>query len=663
MHCSLFASRPRTWRVLFLAAMFSLGAAPRGALAQGFTNVTASSGISYDQNDFPPQPDYQTYQSGGAAAGDFDGDGWVDLYVTRLHAPAILYRNQGNGSFANGTLAAFGANHSPYQSVGARFGDIDNDGDQDLYVTAMKNERFYLYINNGQGQFTEAAVARDADVAGADSMWGLTGQNTHFGNSIGLGDYDRDGWLDLHTTEWRRNNQDPNGTFGNARLLRNQGPGAPGYFLDRTREAGVVLDLIPSGPFSDQNSFTSHFADFDGDGWQDLAVASDHGTSRMYYNNRDGTFVDFTFGHGTGTDEFGMGASVGDYDADGDLDWFVTSIFDQPGSLRNATGNRLYRNNGDRSFTEVSAIADVCNGGWGWGATFVDFDNDRDLDILHTNGVNYPDLFIPPSTDAGFQNDVSRLFRNNGDGTFTNVAADFGVVDNGTGTGLLTFDYDRDGDQDAFIVNNSGQPVLYRNDINNGNDWLQIDPVGTLSNRDGIGAWITVTPDLDQPAAFLLREMSGGSNFLAHNEMIVPFGLGDLAGATVDQVRIVWPSGVTQVLYDVAINIRMTVTEPIPAAGDLSADLVVDNDDISLFVTALVDGNAYHALYPGVPLATGDVNGDGSFDNEDIGPFVQLLIGAPATVPEPATVWLLLVGAVPLGSPAIRRWRLSKSRL
>ncbi len=271
--------------------------------------------------------------TGGAAVADVDGDGDLDLFVTRLDAHDLLFRNDGNGTFTDVTVAS-GLAAFNFQSNGAGFGDIDNDGDPDLVVVTIgdfddpTNLRNYLFLNDGSGVFSEAAVARGTDATSVTSrtVW-----------SVNFGDYDRDGWLDLHTTYW---------AFGaaNSRLLRNRGAAQPGFFDDTTVAAGVEMP----GVFA----FASTFTDLDGDAWPDLAVAADFGTSRLFWNNGDGSFTDGTVAAGVGTDENGMGSTFGDYDADGDLDWFVTSIRDPAETCETGpcawgyTGNRLYRNDG-----------------------------------------------------------------------------------------------------------------------------------------------------------------------------------------------------------------------------------------------------------------------------------------------------------------------------
>jgi len=523
------------------------------ARAQVFSEVTVAAGISYNQYanyaGFDPR-----IMSGGAAAGDYDNDGWVDLFVTRADDTNILYRNQGNGTFAPVAPTTSGIDFAS-NSNGATWGDIDNDGDLDLYVTTIGIGRNLLYLNNGNGTFSEAAGANGA--AAQNSGSGIDGRF-----SATFGDYDGDGYLDLYTTSWA-----DLGGVGN-RLFRNQGAANPGQFTDVTVAAGVTMDQI-SNTLEEEDAgnsfgFSPRFADLDGDGRLDLTVAGDFGTSRLFWNNGDGTFTDGTLAAGVGTDENGMGSTIADYDRDGRLDWFVTSIYAEPGSAEDPSGNpdanwgisgnRLYRNNGDRTFSDATDSAGVRDGGWGWGTTFFDYDNDGDQDLVMTNGyeVNFT------TAEDGFNNDPMRLWRNDGAGVFTEVATLEGISDNGSGKGLLTLDYDNDGDLDLLVVNNQGEPVLYRNDSTGNNDWIAIGLAGSESNRYGIGALITVLPELGGPEQIF--EVNTGSNYLGQNDILAHFGLGQLSG-NIDKITVVWPSGIIHTLTNVQANRRVLLDE------------------------------------------------------------------------------------------------------
>ncbi len=592
--------KSRVTTVVVLAGT-AVGTTTAGPTAVTFTDVTAAAGVSYTQHSIPMGIAQQAYFTGAAAAADVDNDGWVDLYVTRVDSSDILFRNNGDGTFSDHTIAAFGASPPVVPSNGAQFGDIDNDGDQDLYVLSILTNRYDLYINDGTGQFTEEALLRGAAIDGAD---------THYGMSSAFGDYDLDGYLDMYTGEWRKDESNPTGAPMNIRLLRNLGAAQPGHFEDVTNAAGVAMDAVPpSNPaVFDSQGFAPRFTDLDADGLPDLILSSDHQTSRLFWNNGDGTFTDGTDAANVGTDTFGMGSTVGDYDGDGDLDWFVTSIFDN--TRENRDGNRLYRNDGNRVFTDVTDIADVRDGAWGWGAVFFDADNDGDLDLTHTNGVDFQAPFFNASSHGAFVNDATRFWINDGAGVFTESAVLYGITDSASGKGMLQFDYDRDGDQDLFVTNCGGTPVLYRNDGGNSNNWLRVEVTGTQSNRDGIGAFLTLTPDLGMATVQQVREIDGGNNFLSHDERVAHFGVGD--ATTLDQLVIRWPSGTVQTLVDIAPNTTLSVTEPVACACDTDASGDVSVVDLLVFLDR---------WFPGSPEA--DFNGDSTVSVVDLLDFLD----------------------------------------
>jgi len=541
-----------------------------------FTNVTAAVGITHAQSSSPgTEP-----MTGGAAAADFDGDGLVDLFFTRVDAPAVLYRNTGSG-FEDVSITAGFTENIPTSGAGA--GDIDNDGDLDLYVTTSSHNRFYLYMNDGAGHFSEEGGSRGAAVmSGGTSTWR--------GMGVAFGDYDRDGYLDIMTSDHSRPF-----TNNGSRLLRNLGATNPGHFGDVTQAAGLNVFRQSLHVQNTAYRFQPQFTDIDRDGHTDILFSSDDRTSQLFWNNGDGTFTDGTIPAGVGTDKSGMGSALGDYDGDGDLDWFITAIFDTT-FLGVNPGNRLYRNNGNRTFTDVTTAAGVRNSStgqelsWGWGTTFLDYDNDTDQDLMMTNG------FVA----LGYGGDDTTLKRNNGDGTFTDVSVASGITDMGQGRGLLRLDYDTDGDLDTLVVNYGAAPILYRNDGGNDADWLRVKTEGTISNRDGIGALITVTPDLTSPTDFQIWEVGSGSSYLSQEEITAHFGLGDFSG-TIDSVTIQWPSGILQQFTEVAPNSLLMAREAM--LGDFNGDLIVNEGD-------LLNWQSEYGLDNGPFTADADYDGD-----------------------------------------------------
>jgi hypothetical protein len=541
---------PRRWAVA-LAPALGVSVLALAAHAR-FTDATAEAGLLYQQMESITSNFSTHLQSGGAAAGDFDGDGWVDLFVTRVGARDILFRNLGPGAdgvvrFADVTEEA--GITGVFHSNGAAWVDVDNDGDLDLYVTTLYHNRFYLYINNGDGTFREEAIRRSADLLSSVS---------HNGFSVAVGDYDRDGFLDLYVCEWdiRKNVRDL--TLHNS-LLRNLGAPAPGFFSNRTLAAGVSLkgvDLAPDPNFQYLFAFTARFSDLDGDGWPDLLITADYGSSQLFWNNGNGTFTDEGAGTGIGLEGNGMGSDVGDFDGDGRLDWFVTSIDD----------NRLYRNLGNRRFEEVARTVGPAPGpgeppdwgltfaGWGWGTAFLDFDNDGDLDLVMTNGHEDRENLY-----AVIESVDQTTFWRNDEGVYVRVSDELGLTDKEPGKGLLVFDYDRDGDLDIFIVNCQTTPILYRNDTINDHRWSRIDLVGRRSNSFGVGARLELQVEDGGPVQ--IREVSGGSNYLGQNELTAHFGLGpDVASIHALTVR--WPSGVVQTLHRLPVDRQLRVVEP-----------------------------------------------------------------------------------------------------
>jgi hypothetical protein len=601
-----------------------------------FTNVTTSAGITHNAvptNCQTCSPTFNEEHAGGAAAGDFDGDGWTDLYVTRYWDSDVLYRNNHDGTFSNVTATAFPGNSLDHETNGAAWGDLDNDGDMDLVVSTMYESRHLVYMNNG-GVFSEEGGTRGIKIN--------TGLPDTAGSSVAMGDYDRDGYLDVYITEWRSFTTSSNPS--QARLFRNQGASAPGHFQDVTAAAGVTMDRLVNPNANKALSFTPRFSDLDRDGHTDIAVVSDGGTSRMFWNDGDNTFTNLTAAAGIYTGTNDMGFTLADFNGDGLLDWFATSI--SYGDNFHPYGNRLFMNDGDRTFTDRTTQTGVRMGGWGWGAEAFDYDNDGDIDIVHTNGFGPADI------------DQTRVFKNIGTRTaplFADVASTVGVTDNAQGRGLLSFDYDRDGDVDFFIVNNNSAPVLYRNDGGAAaGDWLQIRTMGTESNSEGIGAFITVTPDLDFPNVFYVAEIDGSSNYLSQSEPIAHFGFGQID--SIDQIVVQWPSGYVQSFADIAPNQRVAIVEGLLA--DFSKNDHVDQADLLLWQSV------YGATGP--PAAPCDADKDGDVDGADIlrwqrdlgrsvsSGLIPFATGSASRVPEP-TNSLLLVIAFCAGQRCIQR--------
>jgi len=486
--------------------------------------------------------------TGGVAIGDYDGDGGPDVFVSRLGATPLLFRNRGDGRFDDVTAAAGLALAANWN--GAAWGDLDNDGDLDLMAQTIGKGRHYLFINQGDGTFVDDAVARGVAFDNGISKLGM---------SVSVGDFDRDGWLDLHLTEWSiklgPQAVDPK-IPAHIRLMRNRGASAPGHFEDVTVALGAVIDPPDElGNRPTMYGYGSAIADFDGDDWPELALSGDFGTSRFLWNE-GGTFAERTRDAGVGRDAFGMGSAIADLDGDGQLDWYVTSISTLPNCQatndcgHGEWGNRLYRYAGGRLFEDVGYDWRLHDGFWGWGAAMFDFDHDGDLDVVQTNGIAYP--IVQPG--SFYAHDQDRFWRNDG-GTFVEAASALGLVDLRRGKGLALFDFDRDGDLDVFVVRNASEPSLYRNDVAKGH-WLKVR-VLTDSGRDAIGARVRVT--LKKGETSRVAMVGVATNFLGQSEPTVHFGLGD-HGGHVDEVEVHWhDSGKTRVLSSVPVDDLLVV--------------------------------------------------------------------------------------------------------
>ncbi|MCZ6684583.1 MAG: CRTAC1 family protein, partial [Candidatus Dadabacteria bacterium] len=492
-----------------------------------FTNVTTQAGLSYAHGFTAGGPSGEPQLiSGGVALGDYDGDGWVDLYVVRgTIGPNLLFRNLGNGSFQEVGQSA-GLDLSGTIGSGPTFADFSGDGLLDLFIGGLSPTGVSFFLNNGNGTFSNITAGALETAVFSDHTY-----------SAAFGDYDHDNDLDLFMTHWGSLTVKVDGT--SEHLWRNNGDNT---FTDVSIASGIAQTYQGDRDWT----FTPNFADINNDGHPDILIAADFGTSQVFINQTDGTFVNTTDSDVI-TDENGMGAAIGDYDNDGDLDWFVSSIYD-PNMVAEAnwgiSGNRLYRNNGDGTFEDVTLAAGVEQGFWGWGSCFADFDNDGNLDLVHVNGFGFSENPIT----AEFFKDPTRLWISNGDGTFTERALELGLDDTGQGRGIVCFDYDKDGDIDIFIANNNQSPKLFRNDGGNTNNFLNIKLNGLSPNTEGVGARITITINNQNQ----MRELRVGSNFVSQNPVRAHFGLGN--AELVNQVQVDWADGETTVLQNVSSN-------------------------------------------------------------------------------------------------------------
>lgn len=479
--------------------------------------------------------------AGGASVADYDGDGWLDVYVTGSTAPDRLYRNVEGERFEDVTETAGLVEDPP--SGASVWADVDGDSCLDLYVTSVGASRHHLYLSDCAGRFTEEAVERGVDLA-TDELTEQFPDSQSFGAAFA--DVDQDGDLDLFSGQWRLREHDLSEIPARNRLFANDGTG---HFTDVTDAYGLE-DL-------DASTFTPTFTDVDGDGWDDLLLAADFGTSRVLISEQGRRFVDRTRAYGAGTDENGMGSVVTDLDGDERLDWFVTSIFrDQshcdpsPTALEGCTGNRLFLG-ADGAFVDATDRFGVRAGAWGWGADAFDVDLDADLDLGMTNQS--------PAPDQGVAGDPSVFWRND-DGRFTEVAAALGLDATVSGKSYIAFDVDRDGDLDVLLSSTYDGVALYRNDLVTEPRWLAVRLHGRGANPDGIGATVLVQAEAGGPEQ--RRDIRSGDTYLGTRPFEAHVGLGTHAGP-VHRVTVVWPdTRETTVLRDVPPNQRVEITQP-----------------------------------------------------------------------------------------------------
>jgi len=489
-----------------------------------FSNVTEAVGLCFEVPGDEPATEIEEL-GGGLALTDFDRDGRLDLYVA--------YGQQRLGELFSFDGAAFNKRESSgivpsAMDIAGYFVDVDGDGWKD-FVSAQEAGA-EVFMNDGDGRFVPGENATNID-------------NDRATFSMAVADYDLDGDLDIFFAHWGT------GYTGGQQeyLWENRGDGR---FADVSYRVPVASS-VSGNRLESEYSFTPVFADFDDDGDPDLLMANDFESSQVLMNAFGGDlFLDLTSDEIS--DENGMGNAVTDYDRDGDLDWFVTSIYD-PDVPTNGSGNRLYENaDGFGGFIDVTEDAGVRIGHWGWGACFADFDNDGHMDIFHTNGHR-------EQGRPQFRTDPSVLFMSNGDGTFTDKATELGVVHTDQGRGVVCTDYDGDGRVDILIANNGKSPTVFRNGHDNGNHYVAIDLVGLDGNPEAIGAKVRVTT----ASGTQFQEVQLGNGYLSHGPATLHFGLGEDDAITA--VDIVWPGpgGHASRVEGLAVDRRVSIRHPL----------------------------------------------------------------------------------------------------
>jgi enediyne biosynthesis protein E4 len=477
----------------------------------------------------------------GLAFFDYDNDGWLDIYLTngtRLNtewpagkAPTShLYKNNRDGTFTDVTEKS-GLARTGWQT-GVCVGDYDNDGWDDLFCCFWGHN--ILFHNNGDGTFTD--VTRKAGVYDEQVRWGAGCTWLDYNRDGNLDlfvcnyiklDPAKTG-ADSALCQWKGIPVmcGPRGLTGDTNVLyHNNGDGT---FTDVSVKSGI----LKPGP---RYSITAVSYDFDNDGWPDIYVAVDSQPSMLLHNNHDGTFTDIAVAAGcaysdNGHEQAGMGVGVADYDCDGWFDLFKTNFADD-------TCN-LYHNNGDGTFTDVTFASGIGinNRYVAWGCAFLDYDNDGWPDIMQVNGHVYPEI---EGHDIGQTFKNPRLvYRNLGEGRFKDVSAELGpgINQRFSSRGAAFGDYDNDGDVDALILNLNDVPSLLRNDGGNKQNWIKIKVVGTKCNRTAIGARVRVVTGTHTQ----MDEVHSGSSVMSQSDLRLHFGVGK--ASVIDAIEVKWPT-------------------------------------------------------------------------------------------------------------------------
>ena len=489
-----------------------------GSAQVRFSDQTVAAGLLPPGSDQP----LEVGMTGGGAAGDFDRDGRQDLFLLGVgEHPDMLFLNNGDGTFTD-RASEWGVD-ARHMGAGVAVGDYDGDGWLDLYVTSLGHQTWApgahrLYWNTGDGRFVDRAAE-----AGVQYTSRLLGDG--FGSCFG--DYDLDGDLDLFVAGWFHN---PLTSEGN-RLFRNEGDGT---FEDVTADAGLHLSPV--------YGFAPTLVDMDGDRYPELLIAADFGTSRYFVNNRDGTFTDHTRESSVDQVYAGMGSAVGDWNNDGRMDWYVTDIWHPP----SRKGNRLLVNRGGHRFSERADSAGVDAGFWGWGAAALDVDQDGLQDLVEVNGWIERQSGQP-----------ARLWRNRGELDFEEISSAAGLDYRRNGLGVIVLDYDDDGDQDlVFTGPGRGDLRLFRNDTRGAGSYLRVflDDSGAAGVApDGFGARIRVSA----AGRRQYRAVCGGCHYLTQSELSAHFGLG--AATVVDELVVQWPDGEKTRLANVGVGQTLIV--------------------------------------------------------------------------------------------------------
>ncbi|HEX8889228.1 MAG TPA: FG-GAP-like repeat-containing protein [Pyrinomonadaceae bacterium] len=518
-----------------------------------FMDITGRAGIKWGIKQLAPGVKYLIETMGGGGGFiDYNNDGLLDIYLvcysqTPQSDPAAklkdaLYRNNGDGTFTDVTESA-GISNSML-GMGLAVGDFNNDGFADIYITGYGASK--LYRNNGNGTFTD--ITAQAGV-----------NNKAWGTSAVWFDYDNDGYLDLFVCNYL--SFDPEGKVpcdffdGRPYCYLSKFKGSPSVLYHNNRDGTFTDVSVKAGIAAHAGKGLGAIAfDYNNDGRMDIFEANDSAPNFLFRNEGNGTFTEVAMDAGcaldpNGEQRGGMGVDAEDLDGDGYQDIFVTNFSQQT--------NAFWHNNGDGTFDETTyplGLGKVSFNQSGFGTRFFDYNNDGLVDLFVLNGHPFEPIqkVFPETTYA----EQPFLFENTGK-SFREVAAEHGPALKKfyLGRGLAIGDIDNDGDTDLLLLNAGDAPVLLRNDGGNKNHWLGVKLVGTKSNRDGIGAKVTVVLGGKRRT----KQLLGGTSYCSASDLRLLFGLGD--SQKVDSIEVRWPSGVVTTTHDVAIDRYLTLRE------------------------------------------------------------------------------------------------------
>ena len=548
------------WPFFSLLAAFAVTlrvASPETRDSIRLTDVATEAGVNLLNVSGGPAKDYllEVVGNGGAF---FDHDDDLDLLVVNGsnfenleqggNQSVVLYRNDGEEKFS-GVTGQSGLSRKGW-GMGVCVADYDNDGFQDVYITAYGPNA--LFRNRGDGTFVDATERTGVG-------------NSGWSTSCGFGDYDRDGYVDLYVARYVDFDVEKAPRPGISSFCQYRGldvlcgprglPGEPDVLYHNNRD-GSFTDATDSAGIVDRGyyGFGVVLSDTDNDGWLDIYVANDSTPNFLFLNQRDGTFTDVALVAGAALSEHGhaqagMGVDAADYDGDGLSDIFVTNFSDDSNTLYQNIGQGTFRVNTSPTGLGASSLSHLA-----WGTAFFDLDNDRLLDLFIANGHIYPQIDQADLGSTFLQR--NQLYRNLGSGAFHEVtdAGDAMTVEKSS-RGAAFGDYDNDGDLDIMVSNLNDLPNLLRNDSENSNHWLTLRLVGTKSNRDAVGAKVAALV----AGGTRVVELRGGGSYLSHSDLRVHFGLG--SHGQVDQLEIRWPSGQQQTFNDIQTNQFLAIGE------------------------------------------------------------------------------------------------------